>query len=634
MPRPTVLVVDSNETRRREVSRGLAEFAYEVVVAENAANGMRFATGLVPRLIVCSRDLEGFGDLSVVKFLTPNQDTGELSFVAILADDAAGYGALPENVAVLPVQGLTSPAIVRKLRTVMLGLELGLERDGRLESVVGDLQLQPLFELLPELQKLVVTGRLVMDEGEIAMHEGCVIAAAAGAVRGRKAFARLGRVARGTFRLLVGPPGHVPEIDDDLLSLMAVAMEDHHRFHDLLDKLPDWQSRLKVEMTPAFFSTHFSEADQQILQASQTGRTISAVVDSAAGLDGEVLEGILGLVEKGFVRFEEPEIRVRVVTDSTADLPPELVRLNRIHVVPLSVIFGEDIYRDGVDITPGAFYKLLQTRKDVHPRTNPPSRGEFLADYRLLAATSDLVSVHISERMSQTVVHARQAVLDGAPELEERREDGSTPVLEVVDSGQVSAGLGLLALLAARMANKGLSAGEVRRRIDEMAPRFHLLFVVDTLEYLARGGRIGKARALLGGLLGIKPILGIVNGEVAAVDRVRGGKAAHPRLVELFKQRVDADKPVMVGVAHAAAPLWAARLRSLLEQSFQILELLPGEIGPVVGTHAGPGAVGAVLFQPTEEELPLVAPLEDRETRDARGETSPHPPGQSDEVTK
>jgi len=179
----------------------------------------------------------------------------------------------------------------------------------------------------------------------------------------------------------------------------------------------------------------------------------------------------------------------------------------------------------------------------------------------------------------------------------------------VRDSFQVSAGLGLLTLCAARMARRNLPAAEIVRRVDEMRARFHLLFVVDTLEYLARGGRIGKAQALLGGLLGIKPILGVVAGEVAPVDRVRGGKAAHTRVVELFKERVDVSRPVMIGLAHASAPIWAERLRSLLQQNFIASETLASEIGPVVGAHVGPGCVGAVMFQPTDEESPLVAPL-------------------------
>jgi len=167
----------------------------------------------------------------------------------------------------------------------------------------------------------------------------------------------------------------------------------------------------------------------------------------------------------------------------------------------------------------------------------------------------------------------------------------------------------MLALFAARMARRGLPAAEIARRIEAMRERVHVLFVVDTLDYLARGGRIGKAQALLGGLLGIKPILGVAGGEVVPVERVRGGRAAHPRLIELFRERVKAGRPVVVGVAHARAPVWADRLRAAIEKSFRVGELVMTEIGPVVGTHAGPGLVGAAMFQPGAEELDLIAPL-------------------------
>jgi DegV family protein with EDD domain len=183
--------------------------------------------------------------------------------------------------------------------------------------------------------------------------------------------------------------------------------------------------------------------------------------------------------------------------------------------------------------------------------------------------------------------------------------------IKVVDSGSVSLGLGMLALFAARLARRGIDPDGIAERLEAMRPRMHILFAVNTLEYLARGGRIGKARALVGNLLGIKPILGVTDGEVVSIDRVRGGRAAQPRLIELFRQRVDPGRPVVVSIAHAKAPVWADRLRALLEQSFGVAELFMAEMGPVVGTHAGPGTVGAALFQPTEEELPLVAPLQE-----------------------
>ncbi len=589
------------------MTRGLAELGYEVVAAEKAAEGMRFAIGLSPAVMIADASLDGFGDAAVLRYVEAVE--GQMPpKLALLRIGAAPETELPDEVMQIDVEGLATPAIVRKARAVLVGRELALEPDARLESLVGDLQLVPFYELMPQLQKAVVSGRVVLDEGEIALESGEVIAARAGSARGAKAFARLGRIATGSFRLLLGSPGVEHELKQDVLSLMALAMEDQHRFNEALAGLPDWDSRARLEMGPAFFATRFTGAQQALLQACHGGRTLRALVEAASYPDGEVLEEMGRLREMGFLAFDEPEIRVRVVTDSTADLAPEVARTHAIEVVPLSVIFGEEIYKDGPDLTPGGFYKLLETRKDVHPRTNPPTKGEFAAAYGRIVGRQDVVSVHISEKMSQTVVHARGAAGDVASHTP-ARGDGSQPSVQVRDSFQVSAGLGLLTLCAARMARRNLPAAEIVRRVDEMRARFHLLFVVDTLEYLARGGRIGKAQALLGGLLGIKPILGLVGGEVAPVDRVRGGKAAHPRVVELFKERVDASRPVLIGVAHAAAPIWADRLRTLLQQHFIVSEIFGSEIGPVVGAHVGPGCVGAVMFQPNDEEAPLIAPL-------------------------
>jgi fatty acid kinase fatty acid binding subunit len=609
MARPTVLVVDADGARRKELTHSLAEYAYEVVSAEKSAEGMRFAIGLTPNLIVATSEMEGFGDLTVLKYLAPQEGAPMPKLLLMVEGDPAGLD-LPEEVLAIGISDLSTPAIVRKLRTVLIGRELDLEPDERLESLVGDLQMLPLFELLPQLQKVVLSGRVIVEDGEISLRDGEVVTAHAGKVHGLKAFTRLARVAAGSFRVLLGATAEERELTDDLLSLMANAMEDQHRFEDAVGRLPDWESRVRIVMGPAFFDTHFTPTQQSALQTAQEGQTVRALVDAVAASDGEMVEELLRLNGMGFVAFDEPEVKVRVVTDSTSDLPHELARLHGIEIVPLSVLFGEEIFKDGVDLAPGAFYKMLAARKDVHPRTSPPSKGEFLIDYRQLVARRDVVSIHISEKMSLTVAHAREAAEAGGAEFEKLRADGSAPAIEVIDSRQVSAGLGLLAIFAARMAQRLLGAGEIRARIEEMRQRLHLLFVVDTLEYLARGGRIGKARALLGGLLGIKPILGLVDGEVAPVDRVRGGRAAHPRVVELFKGRVDATRPVVVCVSHAAAPVWADRLQTLLQESFTISELLQSEIGPVVGTHAGPGCVGAVMFQPSEDEAPLIAPLE------------------------
>ena len=599
MARPAVLVVDSQEHRRKEITHGLAGFGYEVIAAADAEEGQRYAAGLALNVIVVESGLRASA-------AAPPAGDGTAPLVVVLGGGEPDAAEASETTYTIDARELEAPELLRKVRTLLVGRELGLAADAQLESLLGDLQALPLFELLPALQRAVVSGRVVAGEATLALEDGEVVAARIGRVRGAKAFCRLARTEAASFKLLLGPPGAEREIRQDLLSLMASAMEDQHRFDEARAGLPEMSSRVKLVMGPAFFATQFSPTQQVVLAKAQGDHSIWTVLDAVDALDGTALEAIVELQRLGFVQFTEPEARVRIVTDSTCDLPSELAMRNQVHVVPLSVIFGESIYKDGLDLKPGAFYTLLQSRRETFPRTSPPTRGEFLTDYRLLVGRSDVVSLHLSGKISQTVENARAAAEEGSGEFKRLRRDGA-PALEVVDSGQVSAGLAVMALLAARMARRGLSAAEIRSRVEAMRPRFHLLFVVDTLDYLVRGGRIGKARGTIGALFGIKPILGLVDGEIAAVDKVRGAKAAQPRLVELLVKRVDAGKPVIAGIAHAAAPVAADRLRSLLRENLQVAELIETEIGPVVGAHVGPGCVGAVVFQPTEDEARLIA---------------------------
>jgi DegV family protein with EDD domain len=177
-----------------------------------------------------------------------------------------------------------------------------------------------------------------------------------------------------------------------------------------------------------------------------------------------------------------------------------------------------------------------------------------------------------------------------------------------VDTGQVSMPLGLLALFAARMAQRGASAQEIVRTIHSISERMVSRFVVDSLDYLVRGGRVGKARGMLGKLLGIKPILGVGDGEVVPVGQVRGGKAAQRKIVDLLAQEAKGQR-VVAAILHARAPVWADRLRTLLAAELDIAELILSEFGPVVGTHTGRGTVGAVIFAPTDEEWAQIGPL-------------------------
>jgi len=565
--KPTVLLVDPQAGRLRDLSHGLTAAGYEVVPVPDFAKGRRFMAGLESAVLVVLEDrlLED----------RPAPETEE---------------DLPAAAALLSTAGLDAPEILRRLRLILLGREIGVAPDARFSSLVGDLAQTPLLELLSALDAAGADGRIELRGGTLTLAGGAVVAATAGSARGLKAFCRLSRLHEGPLRIVPTGPreSEFREIEEDVHGLILAAIEDS------LGELPDPRSRLEIDLKPAFFSTAFTPLQQEMLGLAQRGATFQQVLDTLPARDGEIVNEMLRLEALGVLVRRAPQARVQIVTDSTADLPGDLARAHGIAVVPLTVAFGKEVFRDRVDLQPGRFYRLLKERKE-HPASSPPPRQDFAARYQeQLSQDGEVVSLHLSAKLSKTFENARAA---------------AAKAVTALDTGQVSLGLGLLALFAARLAAREEPAERIVRRLRDMAPRVHTLFVVDTLEYLARGGRIGKARALLGGLLRVKPILGVVDGEVTPLDQVRGGRAAQPRLLELLGQRIDPKRPVIAGICHANAPTWADSLERLVREQLQVAELIEAEVGPVIGANVGPGAVAVTVFQPTGDELRWIAPL-------------------------
>jgi DegV family protein with EDD domain len=603
MPRPTVLVVDREEARRRALVRALAGHGYEVIAAATPDEGKRFAAGLHPGVIVTEAALAvAAGHVGPGG---PSPLHADVSPMVLLLSEAATSRDVPDGMRTIVLTGLTADGLLHKVRTALIGWELGLAPDPDLESLIGDLQGLPFFDLLPLLQRARFTGHVDLAQGQLSLVDGEVVAARAEVQRGAKAFARLARAPGARARIVLGSEPREREIALDLLSLMAIAIEDNHQYQEARSQLPDLSTRLNLVNGTIQGPTQLSPGQRSLREAVHSGQTLWDVLDGTAAPDGEVLVDLVQLRALGLVEFGESRVEVRIVTDSTADLPPEFAKRHEVHVVPLSVAFGNEIYKDGVDLTPDAFYRLLRARRGSQPRVNPPGKAEFLADYRMLVARTDVVSVHVSEGVSQTVVNARAAASEGNEEFRQLRRDGH-PALEVVDSTLVSAGLALLVLLATRLVERRLTASEISSRLALMRSRVHLLFVADTTKYLTEAVRLGKARAWLDGLLRVKPIVGMEDGEVAAVDQIRIGNAAHVQVIELLNQKVDPGRPVMVGIGHGAAPVSAVRLRSLLQDTFNVREVIECEIGPAAGAFLGPGCVAAAVFQPTEEEGPLL----------------------------
>jgi len=270
---------------------------------------------------------------------------------------------------------------------------------------------------------------------------------------------------------------------------------------------------------------------------------------------------------------------VRIVTDSAADLPGEIAAAHRIEIVPLSVRFGSESYLSGVELGSDEFWNKLRASQEA-PSTAAPSAGDFQNAYQKLASdgATGIVSLHLSSKLSATYQSADVA----------SKEIGNIPV-EVVDTLAVSAGTGLMAVHAAERAESGADAVAIATELTELRSRVHLYGVIDTLEYLRRGGRIGGAAALLGTMLKVKPVIGLENGVVEPLDRVRTRIKGLEHLVGLVRQ--DANRIERFVVVSGEAPD-TEQFVSMLDG---IVSVTPKDVwpfGPIVGAHAGPGVIG------------------------------------------
>ncbi len=287
--------------------------------------------------------------------------------------------------------------------------------------------------------------------------------------------------------------------------------------------------------------------------------------------------------------------RIRIATDSTADLPAALLKEYDIAVIPLKIIFGEEAYRENVDLSAKEFYEKL-TAAEKLPVTSQPSPGEFQEFYEELTKDgSSVISIHISGLMSGTCQSAKiaQSVL-------------VDKAITIIDSKLVSGALGIVVLVAAKAVKAGKEKAEVLEIIQTMINNVQNYIVVDTLENLEKGGRIGKATALLGGMLNIKPILSVEDGVITACEKIRGKGKALDRIVDFAKEYSLEHGNVRCFLAHANVLEEAIKVHQKITAEVTCSEIILADMGAVVGTHAGAGTV-ALFFYAAELEEQLLA---------------------------
>lgn len=274
---------------------------------------------------------------------------------------------------------------------------------------------------------------------------------------------------------------------------------------------------------------------------------------------------------------------IAIVTDSTADIPREQAAAWGVTVIPLTVNFGMQQYLDGIEIQSDQFYQML-AGADPLPTTSQPSPAEFQQVYeRLLKDHDSIISIHLSAGLSGTLGSAAAAkdMVDGE--------------IHLVDSQSISVGIGLLVAEAVDLVKQGLSAPAIVEQLLIARGKIEVLFTLDTLEYLHKGGRIGRVQAIMGSLLNIKPIIRVVDGVYVPAGKARRQEQALKVMAELFTTLAEGKKVKRISVAHGLAPAAAEQLARLLEQTFHPEASFLAQVGPVIGVHTGPGTIGACL---------------------------------------
>ncbi len=278
--------------------------------------------------------------------------------------------------------------------------------------------------------------------------------------------------------------------------------------------------------------------------------------------------------------------KVAIVTDSTADFELSYYKEHDVCMVPLMVRFKEESFKDWIDIKPKEFYKKLRA-SDVLSKTSQPTVAQFEEVYKKLSRDhTHIISIHISSKLSGTIQSAQIA-----------SKNINIPVT-VIDGGLASLGTSILVDLAVKARDEGKTAVEIIEIVNKARNRVKILFVVDTLKYLHMGGRVGKAQALVGGLLKIKPILTLEDGLVAPYKKARGTRKAMQEIVSIAKESIDQDKSYCLVIAHGDAPDNLVYLKELLlKEGFKLSQTTEEEVGAVIGTYTGPGAIALAYYQ-------------------------------------
>ncbi len=280
--------------------------------------------------------------------------------------------------------------------------------------------------------------------------------------------------------------------------------------------------------------------------------------------------------------------KIAIATDSTADIPPEICKQNNIYVMPLSIVHGDQIYQDGIDIKSEEFYDLL-ARTDTLPKSSQPSPQDFEQFYHeLLQSYDKIISIHLSSGLSGTVNAAYQAGKNFPNRV------------DVFDSKSISVGIALQVLEAVEKIQKGWQVEAILGMLTSIRDNVETIFTLDTLEYLQKGGRIGKVSSMVGSFFNVKPIIRVEDGIYVPYGKTRSRGAALTKIASSLQKLAHGRSPKKVAIANGKGAESAQELKKLLVEQFDLDPIIDSSVGPVIGVHTGPGTVGAAVLYDEE----------------------------------
>ncbi len=285
--------------------------------------------------------------------------------------------------------------------------------------------------------------------------------------------------------------------------------------------------------------------------------------------------------------------QVKIVTDTTCDLPQDIIKKYDIRLVPTVITVGDKVYRDTFDLSVEQFYDLLRTSPD-RPVSGPPGRKDFSDVYTTLSKETDsIISIHVSESWSSTLKLAENMARFS---VNTAKKQGQTLDISVIDSRATCIGLGMIVIEAAQMAQQGKSKDEILAHVTSIIQNMKSLFMVDDMSYLEKSGRVGKAGAMLGNLLRVKPIFSIEGGETSVKGKPMGSGGAFDKMIELMGEAIPYGSDIRLGLAHAMSPDKIDLVKPKIEAQYNCVEVYETLVGTSVGATMGPGSFGFVYY--------------------------------------